>query len=67
VEKVRILVVLQTDRAAYELWQHARRDGELGLSHKSTKEKVSQDVLQELEKAPDAQAIETGGELHEVD
>ena len=60
VEKVRILVGLQTDRTAYELWQHARRDGELSLSHASTKQKVSQDVLDELEKAPDAQAIETG-------
>src|SRR5437773_3636865 len=60
VEKVRILVGLQTDRTAYELWQHARRDGELGLSHKSTKEKVSEDVLDELEKAPGTQAIETG-------
>src|SRR6266852_3507510 len=60
VEKVRILVGLQTDRTAYELWQHSRRDGELSLSHASTKQKVSQDVLDELEKAPDAQAIETG-------
>src|SRR5437867_9510786 len=60
VEKVRILVGLQTDRTAYELWQNARRDGELGLSHASTKQKVSQDVLDELEKAPDDQAIETG-------
>jgi hypothetical protein len=51
VEKVRILG-LQTDRAAYELSQQAGRDGELNLSHKSTKEKVSQDVLDELEKRP---------------
>src|SRR6266487_5236832 len=60
VDKVRILVGLQTDRTAYELWQHARKDGELSLSHASTKQKVSQDVLDEMEKAPDAQAIETG-------
>src|SRR6267143_1033156 len=60
VDKVRILVGLQTDRTAYELWQHARRDGELNLSHASTKQKVSQDVLNELEKAPDMQAIESG-------
>src|SRR5437867_9226101 len=33
VDKVRILVGLQTDRTAFELWQHARRDGELNLSH----------------------------------
>src|SRR5437016_803656 len=60
VDKVRILVGLQTDRTAYALWQHARRDGELNLSHASTKQKVSHDVLDELEKAPDTQAIETG-------
>src|SRR5207249_5591807 len=60
VEKVRILVGLQTDRTAYELWQHSRRDGELNLSHASAKQKVSHDVLNELEKAPDTQAIETG-------
>lgn len=60
VDKVRILVGLQTDRTAYELWQHARRDGELSLSHASTKQKVSQDVLDELEKAPDAQTVEIG-------
>src|SRR6266481_6655383 len=60
VEKVRILVGLQTDRTAYELWQRAQRDGELNLSHASTKQKVSQEVLDELEKAPDTQAIETG-------
>src|SRR5438552_3714822 len=60
VDKVRILVGLQTDRTAYELWQNARRDGELNLSHASTKQKVSHDVLDELEKAPDTQAIETG-------
>src|SRR6266487_7152112 len=41
VDKVRILVGLQTDRTAYELWQSARRDGELNLSHASTKQKVS--------------------------
>src|ERR1700730_17431758 len=60
VDKVRILVGLQTDRAAYELWQRAQRDGELVLqSQASTKQRISQDVLSELEKAPDTQAIET--------
>src|SRR6266567_979130 len=60
VENVRILVGLQTDRAVYDAWQHARRDGELNLSHASTKQKVAQDVLDELEKASDAAVIETG-------
>jgi superfamily II DNA/RNA helicase len=60
VEKVRILVGLQTDRAVYDAWQHARRDGELNLSHASTKQKVAQDVLDELEKASDAAVIEIG-------
>ena len=60
VDKIRILVGLQADRTAYELWQSAQRDGELRLSHASTKQQVSQDVLNELEKAPDTEAIETG-------
>src|SRR6266568_4247335 len=60
VQKVRILVGLQTDRTAYELWQHAQRDGELRLSHASTKEQVSQDILNELENAPDTEGTETG-------
>jgi hypothetical protein len=61
VEEVRILVGLQTDRTAYELWQAAKRDGEFPFkSQAATKQQVSQDVLNELEKAPDTQAVETG-------
>ena len=61
VDKVRILVGLQTDRTAYELWQAAKRDGEFPFkSQATTKQQVSQDVLNELEKAPDTQAVETG-------
>jgi len=67
VDKVRILVGLQTDRTAYELWQSTRRDGELNLSHASTKQKVSHDVLDELEKAPDTQAIETSALERQID
>lgn len=61
VEKIRILVGLQTDRTAYELLQRAREQGELALmSHASTKEQVARDVLAELEKAADTADIETG-------
>jgi superfamily II DNA/RNA helicase len=60
VDKVRILVGLQTDRTAYELWEEARRNGELPLSHASTKQRVSQNVLSELENAADMEAVETG-------
>ena len=61
VEKIRILVGLQTDRAAYDLLQRAKERGELVLqSHASTKERVSKDVLTELEKSPDSAEIETG-------
>src|SRR5437588_3691243 len=60
VDKVRILVGLQTDRTAYELWQHARRDGELNLSHSSTKQKVSHDEHDEIVKTYDKQSIATG-------
>jgi hypothetical protein len=52
VEKARMLVGLETDRTAYELWERARRAGELVLkSQASTKQPVSQDVLSELEAA----------------
>jgi len=61
VEKIRILVGLQTDRTAYELLQKAKEQGELTLkSHASAKERVSKDVLSELEKSADSAEIETG-------
>ncbi len=61
VEKIRIMVGLQTDRTAYELLQRAREQGELILkSHASAKEQVAKDVLGELEKSPDSAEIETG-------
>jgi superfamily II DNA/RNA helicase len=61
VEKVRILVGLQTDRAAYELLEKAKEKGELQLaSHASAKEQVPKDVLAELDKSPDTTEIETG-------
>src|SRR6266853_850084 len=44
IEKIRILVGLQTDRTAYELLQRAKEQGELTLkSHASAKEQVSKD------------------------
>ncbi|MCG2659320.1 MAG: phospholipase D-like domain-containing protein, partial [Kiritimatiellae bacterium] len=61
VEKIRILVGLQTDRKAYDLLQRAKEQGELSLmSHASAKEQVSKDVLNELEKSADSAEIETG-------
>ncbi|MFC1869837.1 helicase-related protein [Chloroflexota bacterium] len=61
VEKIRILVGLQTDRTAYELLEKARVQGQLTLqSHASAKEQISKDVLDELEKSPDSAEIEIG-------
>jgi superfamily II DNA/RNA helicase len=61
VEKIRILVGLRTDSTAYELLQRAKEQGPLTFrSHTSTKEQVANDVLVELETAPDAADIETG-------
>src|SRR3954447_1134714 len=52
VEKIRILVGLQTDRKAYELIQRAKEQGELPLlSHASAQEQVVKDVLTELEQS----------------
>jgi superfamily II DNA/RNA helicase len=61
VEKIRILVGLQTDREVYDLQQGSKEKGELGLkSHASAKEEVSKDALSELEKSADSAEIETG-------
>jgi len=61
VEKVRILVGLQTDRVAYQLLQNAKERGELSLySHAEAKEQVSDDVLSELEDSGDSSNIEAG-------
>ena len=48
VEKIRILIGLQTNRITYELLQHAKTQGELALtSHASAREQVTDDVLHE--------------------
>ena len=61
VEKIRILIGLQTNRMTYELLQQAKTQGELALtSHASAREQVADDVLHELEKSPDTADIETG-------
>jgi len=61
VERIRLLVGLQTDRTAYDLLQRAKEQGELALqSHASAKEKVAKNVLSELEKSADSVEIETG-------
>ncbi|MEX0804058.1 MAG: helicase-related protein [Candidatus Binatia bacterium] len=61
VEKVRILVGLQTDRAVYDLQQESNGHAGAGLkSHASAKEEVATDALRELEKSADSAEIETG-------
>jgi len=61
VEKIRILVGIQTDRAAYEFIQKAKEQEELPLqSHAMVQERVSKDVLGELEGSADSAEIETG-------
>jgi superfamily II DNA/RNA helicase len=61
VEKVRILIGLQTDRSAYELLQKAGEQGELPLqSHATVIEKIPDNVLNEFENSADSAVIETG-------
>lgn len=61
VEKVRILIGLQTDRTAYELLQKAKEQSGLALkSHAAAKDQVANEVLSELEQAADTAEIETG-------
>ncbi len=60
VEKIRILVGLKTDRAAYELQKAAKQDGFAFKSHAEAKLHVVAEVLQELETSQDNSEIETG-------
>ena len=61
VERIRILVGLETDRKAYDLIQRAKEQGELDFqSHATSKERVAENVLRELETSPDSIDIETG-------
>ena len=53
VEKIRILIGLQTDRTAYELLERAIEQDELPLkSHASVIEQIPNNVLSVIEKAP---------------
>lgn len=61
IEKVRILVGLKTDRAAYELLEKAKEQAEMSfVSHAEAKKQVAEDVLLELEKSKDTSEIENG-------
>jgi superfamily II DNA/RNA helicase len=61
VQKVRILIGLQTDRAAHELLNRAESQYEWPLeSHASVERQIPDDVLGEFEKSPDTADIETG-------
>jgi superfamily II DNA/RNA helicase len=61
IEKIRILIGLQTDRSAYDLMEKAREQCELPfMSHASVKEQLPKDVLNEFEKSADTVDIETG-------
>lgn len=64
VEKIRILVGLQTDKTVYEYLNKAKEQQELLLvSHAETKEQVSVVVLNELEKSADRVEVETGVQI----
>lgn len=61
VEKIRILIGLQTNRITYELLQQTKAQSKLALTyHASARDQVTDDVLHELEKSPDTADIKTG-------
>ena len=61
VEKIRILIGLQTDRAAYDLIQRANQQYTLPLeSHATVIEHIPCNVLGELEKSADSSDVEAG-------
>jgi len=61
VQKIRVLVGLQTDRVTHGLLEQTAEHGELSFkSHAEAKEKVSEEVLHELDKAEDSNNVELG-------
>ena len=61
VEKIRILIGLQTDRTAYDLLEKAKEQIELPLnSHAAAIKQIPDNVLGEFEKSADTVEIETG-------
>ncbi len=61
VEKIRVLVGLQTDRVVYEFLQQARDQAVLPLpSHAATQEQAAAEVRNELEIADDTAEVEAG-------
>lgn len=61
VERIRILVGLQTDRKAHELIEKAKEQARLPeFSHASVQEQISTDMLDELERSADSLEIERG-------
>ncbi len=60
-EKIRILIGIKTDRAAYDLIQTAKGQQKLDLeSHAQVRERVPGEILNELEKSGDSSDIENG-------
>ena len=60
-EKIRILIGIKTDRAAYELIQIAKKQQEFVLeSHAHVRERVPGEILGELQNSGDSSEIEDG-------
>lgn len=60
-EKIRILIGIKTDRAAYDLIQNAKEQQEFVLeSHAQVRERLPTEILGELQKSSDTSQIEDG-------
>jgi len=63
-EKIRILVGISLNRFAYELMQKAEQEKQLSLrlSHSEAKDDFKENVISEIETAPDKQEVQDGVE-----
>src|SRR6266498_2077481 len=60
-EKIRILIGLKTNQAAYDLIQEANGQRQLKfVSHAESKERLPQEILDELDKSDDGAQVEDG-------
>jgi len=59
-EKIRILIGISTNRQTFDLIQQAREQTMLKLSHKETKEEISNRVVEEMNASKDSEETERG-------
>jgi len=58
IERIRILIGINTGKQTYDLLEESRTQTEFDFSHSETKEEFTNEILQEMEKSEDKSSVE---------